>query len=110
MRMAWQVSKQLAMRIAEDPTVSEEHFRSACLLLREKLLAFAPVARRLAVEQLLWDAATVKAIVLDKLKPDTVRVAQKRTRSGNLRSAFQATDDLKAFLEYVPMQAKTKTV
>ena len=108
--MAWQVSKQLAMRIAEDPTVSEEHFRSACLLLREKLLAFAPVARRLAVEQLLWDAATVKAIVLDKLKPDTVRVAQKRTRSGNVRGAFKATNDLKAFLEYVPIQAKTKTV
>ena len=108
--MARQVSKQLAMRIAEDPTVSEENFRSACLLLREKLLTFAPGQRLLAVEQLVWDAATVKAVVFDKLKPDTVRVAQKRTRSGNLRSAFRATDDLKAFLEYVPMQAKTKTV
>ena len=49
------------MKIAEDPKLSLESFRSACLLLQEKLSLFTPDLRRVVVEELLFTQATVKA-------------------------------------------------
>ena len=87
------------MKIAEDPKLSLESFRSACLLLQEKLSLFTPDLRRVVVEELLFNQATVKAALFDKLKPDSVRTAPKRTRSGSVRQTYKATEELKRFLE-----------
>jgi hypothetical protein len=103
-----QTSKKLAMKIAEDPKVSLEILRSACLLLRDKLRALPSGPRHNLLEELLFDTATAKALLFDKLKPDTVVTDKKWTRSGNYRSSFKATQELKLFLEYVPMHGSSR--